>query len=97
MGRAHKGDRAMGLGTQCLEDKNKQNFVKDTSGYSSFFGQDQSPRGDQGRKRGCRWAWWDNADAEWREGHPGVCSSSRSQETCLQTQRPGPSHWERKE
>lgn len=41
----------MGLGTWCLEDKNKQNFVKDTSGYSSFFGQDQSPRGDQGRKR----------------------------------------------
>lgn len=29
-------------------------------------------------------------------GTPGVCPSSRSQETCLQTQRPGP-HWERKE
>lgn len=41
----------MGLGTWCLKDKNKQNFVKDTSGYSSFFGQDQSSRGDQGRKR----------------------------------------------
>jgi len=47
----HIRDRATGLGSWCLEDKNEQNFMKSTSGYSSFFGQDKSPRGDQGRKR----------------------------------------------
>ena len=47
----HVRGRATDLGSWCLEDKNKHDFVKDTSGYSSFLGQDRSPRGDQGRKR----------------------------------------------